>query len=66
MSVLYVDSHQQPTALFASNLVSQLLVGVTGECPEKILYSSTLDILLVFSPNADAYGVKVQLECQAS
>ena len=33
MSVLYGDSHQQPAALFASNLVCQVVVGVTGECP---------------------------------
>ena len=66
MSVLYGDSHQLPAALFASNLVCQVVVGVTGECPEKILYSLTVDILLVFSPKADINRVKVQLECQAS
>ena len=66
MSVLYGDSHQLTAALFASNLVCQVVVGVTGECPEKILYSPTVDILLVFSPKADINRVKVQLECQAS
>ena len=66
MSVLYGDSHQLPAALFASNLVCQVVVGVTGECPEKILYSPTVDILLVFSPKADINRVKVQLESQAS
>ena len=66
MSVLYGDSHQLPAALFAANLVSQVVVGVAGECPEKILYCSTVDILLVFSPNANINKVKVQWECQAS
>ena len=66
MSVLYGDSHQLPAALFASNLVCQVVVGVTGECPEKILYSPTVHIFLVFSPKADINRVKVQLECQAS
>ena len=66
MSVLYGDSYKLPAALFASNLVCQVVVGVTGECPEKILYSPTVDILLVFSPKTDINKVKVQLECQAS
>ena len=47
MSVLYGNSHQLPAALFASNLVCQVVVGVTGEYPEKILYSPAVDILLV-------------------
>ena len=66
MSLLYGDSHQLYAALFASNLVCQVVVGVTGECPEKILYSPTVHILLVFRPKADINRVKVQLECQAS
>ena len=44
MSVLYGDSHQLPAALFASNLVCQVVVGVTGECPEIILYSPTVSL----------------------
>ena len=35
-------------------------MGVTGECPEKFLYSTTVDILLVFGPKADINRVKVQ------
>ena len=65
-SVLYGDSHQLPAALFASDLVCHVAVGVTGECPEKFLYSSTVDILLVFGPKADINRVKFKLECQAS
>ena len=66
MSVLYGDSHYLPAALFSSDLVSNVVVGVTGEFPEKILTSSHTDILLVFASSVDINRVKVQLECQSS
>ena len=66
MSVMYGDSHHLPAALFSPDLVSKVVVGVTGECPEKILTSPATDILLVFAPAADINRVKVQLECQFS
>ena len=43
MSVLFGESHQLPASLFGPDLVSRVVVGVTGESPEKILYSSTTD-----------------------
>ena len=66
MSVMYGDSHYLPAALFSSELVSKVVVGIKGAFPEKILTSSLADILLVFAPNADINRVKVQLECQSS
>ena len=49
MSVLYGDSHCLPAALFSSDLVSRVVFGITGECPQKVFQSSTSDILLVFA-----------------
>ena len=66
MSVMYGDSHQLPAALFGPDIVSKVVVGVTGEYPEKILNSPATDILLVFAPDTDINRVKVQLECQSS
>ena len=66
MSVMYGNSHHLPAALFGSDLVSNVVMGVTGERPEKILTSSHTDILLVFAPGVDINRVKVQLECQSS
>ena len=37
MSVLFGESHQLPAALFSPKVVSKVVVGVTGEYPEKIL-----------------------------
>ena len=42
MSVLFAESHQLPAALFSPEVVSKVVVGVTGEYPEKILYSPLL------------------------
>ena len=42
MSVMFGYSHQLPAALFSPDIVSRVLVGVTGECPEKILSSLLL------------------------
>ena len=66
MCVMYGNSHQLPAALFGPDIVSKVVVGVTGECPEKILNSPATDILLVFAPDTDINRVKVQLECQSS
>ena len=66
MSVLFGESHQLPPTLFSPDLVGRVLVGVTGEYPEKVLYSSTIDILLVYSADVDINRVKVQLEGLAS
>ena len=66
MSVLLGDTHQLPTTLFSSDLVSRMLVGVTGECPEKVMYSAATDILLVYNVDVDINRVKVQLESLAS
>ena len=62
MSVLFGESHQLPPTLFSPDLVGRVLVGVTAEYPEKVLYSSTIDILLVYSADVDINRVKVQLE----
>jgi len=66
MSVLYGDSHQLPAALFGLEVVRRIVLGVTGEELEKVLYSSTTDILLVFAMHIDINRVKVQLESLAS
>ena len=66
MSVLYGDSHQLPATLFDADLVGKVVMGVTGELPEKILHSNGNDILLVFGQGVDINRVKVQLECQAN
>ena len=66
MSVLFGESHQLPAALFSPEVVSKVVVGVTGEYPEKILYSPATDILLVYGSEIDINRVKVQLECLAS
>ena len=66
MSVLFGESHQLPAALFSPEVVSKVVVGVTGEYPEKILYSPATDILLVYGSGIDINRVKVQLECLAS
>ena len=59
MSVLYGDSHCLPAALFSSDLVSRVVFGITGECPQKVFQSSTSDILLVFAQGVDISGIKV-------
>ena len=66
MSVLFGESHQLPAALFSPEVVSKVVVGVTGEYPEKILYSPATDILLVYGLEIDINRVKAQLECLAS
>ena len=66
MNVLYGESCQLPTTLFSPNLVGRVLVEVTGEYPEKVLYSSATDILLVYGSDVDINRVKVQLESLAS
>ena len=65
MSVLYGDPHCLPAALFSSDLVSRVVFGITGECPQKVFQSSTSDILLVFAQGVDISGIKVQLESQS-
>ena len=65
MSVLYGDSHCLSAALFSSDLVSRVVFGITGECPQKVFQSSTSDILLVFAQGVDISGIKVQLESQS-
>ena len=52
--------------MWGPDLVGRVLVGVTGEYPQKVLYSSATDILLVYSPDVDINRAKVQLECVAS
>ena len=66
INVMYGESHQLPVELFGPDVVSRVVLGITGECPEKILHSPTADILLVFASEVDVNRVKVQLECQAS
>ena len=61
MSVLYGDSHCLPAALFSLDLVSRVVFGITGECPQKVFQSSTSDILLVFAQGVDISGIKVQM-----
>ena len=62
MSVLFGESYQLPASLFGPDLVSRVVMEVTDESTEKILYSSTTDILLVYGPDVDINRV----ECQAS
>ena len=66
ISVLFGETHQLPSTLFSPELVSRVLVGVTGECPEKVMYSSATDILLLYGVDVDINRVKVQLESLAS
>ena len=66
MSVVYGDSHCLPSGLFSPDLVSRIVFGITGECPQRVFQSSTTDNLLVFAPETDISRVKVQLECQSS
>ena len=66
MSVVYGESYHLPATLFGPELVKQVVVGVTGECPEKIFHSSSSDILLVYGPKVDLNKVRVQLEYLAS
>ena len=66
MSVLYGESHQLPARLFGAQVVNQVVVGVTGECPDLILYSSGTDFPLVHGPGVDINRVRIQLEYQSS
>ena len=66
MNVLYGESHQLPAALFSPEVVSKVVVGVTGEYPEKTLYSPATDILLVYGSEININRVKVQMECLGS
>ena len=66
MSVVYGDSHQLPANLFGPELVRQVVVGVTGEDPEQLFYSSVADILMVYKEGADINRIRLQLECQAN
>ena len=66
MSVLFGDSHCLPAGLFSPDLVSRVVFGITGECPQRIFQSSETDNLLVFAPETDISRVKVQLKCQSS
>ena len=51
MSVMYGDTHHLPAGQFGPGVVSRMVHGVTGECPERIFNSANTDILLVFAPN---------------
>ena len=66
MSVLIGDSHCLPAGLFSADLVSRVVFGITGECPQRVFQSSATDNLLVFAPETDLSRVKVQLEQQSS
>ena len=66
MSVMYDDTHHLPVGLFGPEVVSKMVHGVTGECPERIFNSANTDILLVFALGDDVNRVKVQLDCQSS
>ena len=66
MSVVFGETHLLPAGLFSSEIVSRVVQSITGECPEKILVSSSTDILLVFAIEADVNRIKVQLESQSS
>ena len=57
MSVMYGESHQLPGKLFGPDIVSRVVLGITVECPEKILDSPTTDILLVFASELDVNRV---------
>ena len=63
---MYGDTPHLPVGLFAPEVVSRVVHGVTGESPERILNSTNTDSLLVFASEADVNRVKIQLECQSS
>ena len=65
MSVMYGVSQCLPAGLFSSDVVSRVVFGITGECPQRIFQSSADDHLLVFASEVDVSKVKVQLECQS-
>ena len=65
MSVMYGESHCLPASLFSSDVVSRVVFGITGECPQRVFQSSTTDHLLVFASEVDISKIKVQLECQS-
>ena len=58
MSVLYGDSHQLPATLFDADLVGKVVMGVTGELPEKVLHSNGNDILLVLAKELISIGLR--------
>ena len=58
MSVLYGDSHRLPAGLFSPDIISRVVFGITGEFPQRVFQSSTIDNLLVFAPEADVNQVK--------
>ena len=66
MSVIFGDSHCLPADLFSADLVSRVVFGITGECPQRIFRSSGAAFLLVFAPEVDVNRVKVEMESQSS
>ena len=48
MSVVFGESHQLPAELFSAELISRVVMMITGEMTERIFMSSSTDILLVF------------------
>ena len=66
MSVVFGESHQLPAELFSAELISRVVMMITGEMTERIFMSSSTDILLVFGIEADVNRIKVQMENQSS
>ena len=66
ISVIFGDSHHLPADLFSSDLVSRVVFGITGECPQRLFRSYGTDILLVFASKVDVNKVKVQMKYQSS
>ena len=66
MSVLYGDSHCLPAGLFSPDIISRVVFGITGEFPQRVFQSSTIDNLLVVCSRTDVNQVKNRLECQSS
>ena len=59
MSVVFGESHQLPAELFSAELISRVVMVITGEMTERIFMSSSTDILLVFGIAADVNRIKV-------
>ena len=62
MSEVFGETHQLPAGLFSAELVSRVVLSITGEMTERIFISSSTNILLVFAIETDVNRVKVQLE----
>ena len=59
MSVVFGESHQLPAGLFSAELISRVVMAITGELIERIFVSSSTNILLVFAVEADVNSLSI-------